>query len=137
MDSVNEKIISKEYNCIEKFIHTEVTIISDNGSRHICEAMWDTGGLQSCISPQLCSTLALKPIKKRLLHSVTGVDEVGIYNLNVQLSDNIVLPDIPVLSTNTTITGYHMIIGMDIISRGNFSVTNENNRTIFTFELVA
>jgi hypothetical protein len=43
--------------------------------------------------------------------------------------------DVPVCDTDIGKQGLDMLIGMDIITFGDFSVSNFNNKTVFTFRI--
>ncbi len=97
-------------------------------------AIWDTGATLCVISKRVVDNLDLKPI------GVTQVQHCGGTSLQEKYLVNIILPNkvgIPnVLVTEGKLTDdADVLIGMDIICRGDFAITNKGKKTIFTFRI--
>ena len=98
------------------------------------EAIWDTGATGTVITSKVVNDLGLKPTGFVTLNHAGGSDRVNTYLVNVYLPNKICVVGVQVieakLSGNT-----EMLIGMDIISLGDFSVTNFQGKTCFTFRM--
>lgn len=97
--------------------------------------IWDTGATNSVITKSSASALGLKPISRAVVNGVHGSKEVNVYFVNITLNNN-------QITLNSTVTECEelsadhsngMLIGMDIISRGDFCVTNSDGHTTMTF----
>jgi len=97
-------------------------------------AIWDTGATSSVVTPKVIKSLGLIPTGKTNLVGVTGAKEnadtflVSFILPNKVRVDNIRVAEVPQLTGNADI-----LIGMDIITIGDFSVTNVGKKTVFTF----
>jgi hypothetical protein len=98
------------------------------------EAIWDTGATGTVITAKVASDLGLKPTGKITSNHAGGSDQVNTYLVNVYLPNGINIIGVKVieavLSGNT-----EMLIGMDIISLGDFSFTNFNGEACFSFRI--
>ena len=100
-----------------------------------CQAIWDTGATSSVIPSQVVESLALKPIDVREFRGFDGkLTLCPIYLVDIALPNKFIVPGVPVAG-GPNITGAEVLIGMDIISLGDFAVTNLENKTQFTFRI--
>jgi Aspartyl protease len=93
--------------------------------------LWDTGATNCVISQKVVDECGFKP---------TGIEKViGVHG--EQLAEtflvNIILPN-EIAFSNWRVTkglcgGADVIIGMDLISLGDFTITNRNGATVFSF----
>ncbi|MCD8297491.1 MAG: SEC-C domain-containing protein [Prevotella sp.] len=99
-------------------------------------ALWDTGATGSVISSKVVAELGLKPIC--LTRVFTASSNVGVivnvYQINIMLPNKVGMAYLRVtegsLSKNTDV-----LIGMDIISQGDFAITHSGGDTTFTFQI--
>jgi len=95
-------------------------------------AIWDTGATGSVITKKVVQEFDLKPVGMVEVHTASGINTANTYLVNIWLPNKVLVYNLKV--TEGKITGqYEVLIGMDIISRGDFAVTNYNGRTVFTF----
>jgi hypothetical protein len=98
------------------------------------EAIWDTGATGTVITAKVAFDLGLKPTGKITSNHAGGSDQVNTYLVNIYLPNGINVIGVKVieavLSGNT-----EMLIGMDIISLGDFSFTNYNGEACFSFRI--
>lgn len=118
-------------------LHNEV-YISANGQKVTVRALWDTGATMSAISHSVAEDLKLVPIGKQIVATPTGSKEVDTFCVDTMLPNNVNFEGIIVIDSeigSQTAGGepIGMLVGMDIIGRGDFAVTNHNGRTIFTY----
>lgn len=96
-------------------------------------ALWDTGASCTTISKNIVRELGLIPIGFGDVFHAGGSGKAGVYKINVLLPNNIEFPAIRVLDSD--LYGFDILIGMDIISQGDFAVTHSDGKTTFTFRI--
>lgn len=95
--------------------------------------VWDTGATNSVISPRLAQVLKLIPTGRSFVNDASGQKVSNTYMVNIMLPNNVGVPFLQV--TEGVLLGFDMLIGMDIISKGDFSISCPNGKTVFTFQL--
>ena len=95
--------------------------------------MWDTGDTSSCISDSVAGKLDLKPTGMMNIKTPSGSKEVRTFLVNIKLPNYLSVVDVPVCETDIGSQDIDVLIGMDIILLGDFSVSNFNDRTVFSF----
>ena len=98
-----------------------------------CTALWDTGASGTCISKKLAQELNLKPISKAKVFHAGGSHQVNVYAINLYLPNQVAFSFVKV--TEGTLNGMDVLIGMDIITMGDFSITNVGMQTTFSFRI--
>lgn len=97
-------------------------------------ALWDTGATLSCISQRIADELQLKPLQVIKVYTATGAVQANTYFVGLVLPNHfmtsVVAAGVPDMSDDVDI-----VMGMDVISKGDFSVTNVNKRTTFSFRI--
>lgn len=96
-------------------------------------ALWDTGATGSVISKSVVSSLNLIPTGKQRVFHADGECVVNTYLVNLYLPNSVAFPCIAV--TEGKLTGIDILIGMDVITQGDFSITNHNGNTFFSFRI--
>ena len=100
------------------------------------QAIWDTGATHTVITASLAKKCGLKPI------SIAEVYNAGdkkpkrahVYMINLHLPSNVGFSSLRV--TEGILRGEpEMLIGMDIISQGDFAVTNKDGKTVMSFRI--
>ncbi|MDO6761749.1 retropepsin-like aspartic protease [Tamlana sp. 2_MG-2023] len=98
------------------------------------EAIWDTGATGTVITSKVATELGLKPTGLVTSNHAGGSSQVPTYLVNIYLPNGIRVQGVrvieAVLSGNTEI-----LIGMDIISLGDFAFTNVNGEACFSFRI--
>jgi predicted aspartyl protease len=95
------------------------------------QAVWDTGATNCVISPNVVAQLNLKPTGLTQTHTASGPCQANTYLVNIYLPNRVYFPAIRV--TEGQLGGTDVLIGMDIINKGDFSVTNVNGQTCMSF----
>jgi len=110
---------------------------AQNGVRHpqihSFQSLWDTGATGSVISTNVVSALGLKPVGKRKVFHANGESIVNTYIVNIVLPNSVAFSALPV--TEGVLNGTDILIGMDIISKGDFAVTSSQGKTKFSFQI--
>ena len=96
------------------------------------EAIWDTGTSTSIISAKVVEDLDLKPIGIVEVETPTGSRQANSYLVNVRLPHGVEIGKITVVCTGV-LSSADAIIGMDIITLGDFALTNCEGKTVFSF----
>ena len=113
---------------------TNITI-GNSGSVTTVPALWDTGASGTCISKQVVEQLNLPSLGKRTLNTASGKMKADRYLIDIALPNQVVLRNIPVCDADIGESGIGALIGMDIITLGDFAITNFNRQTVFTFRI--
>jgi len=96
------------------------------------KAIWDTGAQCTVISPSISKELKLIPSGKVEVHGVNSKILSNKYVVNLFLPNGIIIPYVEVAESDI---GCDVLVGMDIITLGDFTITNKNNITVFTFRV--
>lgn len=95
------------------------------------DAVWDTGSQRTAISKEAFETLGLQKGESIQVQGSAGIADGWETVCNVALTEydrwSVEVDVLPELAV-------HMVIGMDIISTGNLSLTHEEGGYVFRFE---
>ena len=95
-------------------------------------AIWDTGASGTSISKRLAEYLNLVPIGFVDTHTANGTAiRCPIHLVDIRFQSGLYFANCPVVAVNLLTTD--VLIGTDIISQGDFSITNCDGKTIVTF----
>ena len=98
------------------------------------QALWDTGATGSVITKKVVDECGLKPIGITNVHHAKGIDTSHVYLVSVFLPNNVCFSSLRV-TEGDLVGDVEVLIGMDIISRGDFAVSNMDGKTVFTFRM--
>jgi hypothetical protein len=105
------------------------------------KAMWDTGAAKTVITPRVIEALGLQPMKRIgpiFLQGVDSVEKSAAYEINLSLPSRITIHELTVVSKDPgDMAWWNVIIGMDVITQGDFSITNKNGKTEWSFSVPA
>lgn len=97
------------------------------------DALWDTGAMRTCISLSLVQKLGLLADDET---TVTCADDKSfkakVYSVQIQMG-NFNIPYIRVIGLPMDNSGHDVIIGMDIMTKGDLTITNHEGKTVLTF----
>ncbi len=97
------------------------------------KGLWDTGATHTVISAKAVRVLRLTPVgKTRVLHA-QGETTVPTYYISVKLPGQIEITGITALKGQ--LSDVDVLIGMDIINRGDFIICNCDEKTTFMFRM--
>ena len=97
------------------------------------KAIWDTGATKSVISQNVVKALGLSNMGYVQVNHAGGQDLVPVYKVNIGLPNRVAITEIKV--SEGKIASADVLIGMDIITMGDFSVTNLEGKTIMSFRM--
>ena len=95
-----------------------------------CKALWDTGAVTSVIDRSFAAKLGFSPFGTGRAYTAQGYYESSMYLVDVLLPNNIIVKGLRV--GDGEFQGVDMLLGMDVISLGDFHLTNDGN-TVFKF----
>jgi hypothetical protein len=95
-------------------------------------ALWDTGATNTGISATLAARLGLTPIGTGRMKHAKGEDDCNRYLVNLVLPNQLAIFGVMVNECDLP-QEFDLLIGMDIISQGDFSLTHSGGNTIFSF----
>ena len=98
-----------------------------------CTALWDTGATNTVITQRVAQSLGLKQTGVALVHHAAGQSFKPKYIVNIMLPNNVGIPFVEV--TEGDLMGEDVLIGMDIITKGDFAITNVGGKTTFSFRI--
>jgi len=89
--------------------------------------------MATVITPNVVADLGLKPISYIQIATPSGKMNCGQYLVDLVLPQNVIVTDI--LVTEAIPADCDALIGMDVISLGDFAVTNFQGKTTFSFRV--
>lgn len=95
------------------------------------QAIWDTGATASVISQRVIDECVLKPVGVTDVATVAGVSLSKVYLINIFLPNEVGFPNVTVTQGN--MGKIDVLIGMDLINRGDFALTHQHGNTVFSF----
>jgi hypothetical protein len=121
-------------NCITTPV--EVKNIS-NGVTVQSSGIWDTGATNSVVTKLTAEALGLVPVTMATVRGVHGPKDVNVYFVNVTLNNrnitlNAQVTECDELSDDNSVG---MLIGMNVITKGDFSITNFGGNTTMSFRV--
>lgn len=88
-------------------------------------ALWDTGAVTSVIDKSFVEKLGLVPFDTGRAYTAQGFYESSMYLVDVLLPNNIIVKGLRV--GDGEFQDFDFLIGMDVISLGDFHLTNDGN----------
>lgn len=119
---------------IKNTLKSVVTLKNEDCSMDVV-ALWDTGATNSCIAMDVVAGLSLISTGKIPMSTPSGSRIADTYLLDVVLPKDVHIDDLMVCDSEIGDQGIGMLIGMDIITKGDFAVSNYDGKTVFTFRV--
>lgn len=105
-------------------------------------AIWDTGATHSAITKRVVGDLGLQPTGVRETRHAGGKSANNTYLVNIILPNKVMIPhvrvtEVQLIPDDNVVDDKQpqLLIGMDIISLGDFAVTNAGGKTTFSFRI--
>lgn len=96
-------------------------------------SIWDTGASCTVITKQVAGELGLIPTGKTKVSGVNNTTEENTYLANVYLPNKVAITFVKIVEVPGLTGGAGILIGMDIIGSGDFSVYTEDGKTVMTY----
>lgn len=125
-------------NGIMNMLKTDTLVLSDVRNNTIpftpklWKGLWDTGASKSSITQRIVDDLNLIPVGNTNISTANGVVTVNTYFVDFGLPNGVTVKNVLVSCADLG-DDIDILIGMDIIRHGDFSITNVNNKTTFSF----
>ena len=125
-------------NGILNMLKTETLVLSDARKKDIpytpklWTGLWDTGASKSSITQRIVDDLNLIPIGNANISTANGIVSVNTYFVDFGLPNGVTVKNVLVSCADLG-DDIDVLIGMDIIKHGDFSITNMNGKTTFSF----
>jgi hypothetical protein len=131
----NHSAFRYEYQRLPNQLLSDVEVISvdDSSRRGIYKGVWDTGATATMITPKIFNALNLAVVDTATVHGVNSLIKAPVVLVNLVLPNGIMVNG--VRATVSDIQGVDMLIGMDLIKLGDFSISNFEKKTVFTFAI--
>ncbi|MGA2544306.1 MAG: SEC-C metal-binding domain-containing protein [Verrucomicrobiota bacterium] len=97
------------------------------------KGIWDTGATGSVIMQRVVEELGLKPFGMTKVVGVNGEHVTETYYVSIGLPNGVGFSSVKVTKGN--ILSADVLIGMDIISHGDFALTHFAEKTCFSFRI--
>ena len=122
----------KEYPTLVEDIMTDCDIYSADGHKfHTERALWDTGADTTIISSRIVKELNLKPYKSGGISGIGGDTGSNVYLVHVLVPTGDFVSYVEVMESD--FQDIDILIGMDVITFGDFLITNKDGKTTFQF----
>lgn len=127
-------VFTEKYTKIENRLLNKVVLCA-NWIVDQALAQWDTGATNTCISEEIATRYKLKPISFAQSKTPSGTLIAPIYLIDITLNNEVVFKNWSVMGSKIGAQGIDVLIGMDIISKGDFAISNYDEKTQFSFRL--
>ena len=128
--------IRTEFPEVVRAVVTEIGIVTGMAGSVTkaikCRGLWDTGAIYSVISKTFAEKLGLFPTDTQRAYTAQGFYEANIYCVDIMLPNDIVVKGLQI--GDGEFQDFDFLIGMDVISLGDFHLTNDGN-TVFKFTI--
>ena len=120
------------YNRHVNELDSTVELLDEKGNTlRTVQAVWDTGATNSVIRAALAQEMNLPVVSYVEQSTANGKCTVPVYIVRLQLPNNV---KFVVTVTGSNISdSIDMLIGMDVIGLGDFTVSNPNGKTTLSF----
>lgn len=95
--------------------------------------IWDTGATNSAITQKVVDACGLKPFTVGMVNTANGPVQRPVFLINISIFQGTTIHN--VAATLGDFVGADALIGMDVITHGDFSITNEGGHTTFSFRI--
>ncbi len=116
--------------CIVSNVDEEDSSKQNNGGVR-CLAIWDSGATSSIITRNIIDNLKLQPVGVCQVAGIHGTEYEYTYYINLTVPGDMTFKTLEV--SEGDLEDVDFLVGMDVISQGDFCISNGNNETIVAF----
>ena len=126
---MSNNVLIKHFEGRVDQIETEISIRSrfDEDENHYqsYDAIWDTGAMSSCLAPKIADEMKLQPIGFMFIRGVGGenIMKRPVYLVDLKLSNGMIIKGVRIIGVE--VGGGDVLVGMDVISRGDFAIFHD------------
>ncbi len=135
---------TQDYRTLQEAIVTDCGVCQsisrqmlDSGMEHPevrqYKSLWDTGANRSAVSQKVVSDLGLETVAYMQNYTAGGMVLSSNHLVNLVLPNGIEIASLIVSCCD--IDGADVLIGMDVINKCDFAITNEGETTTFSFRI--
>jgi predicted aspartyl protease len=110
-----------------------VTVV--NPLKHISfatSALIDTGATMSAVATRLARTLELVSLGSNLSHGANDASWINIYTIDITLPNSIFFANLKASEFKAK-HNFEVLLGMDIITQGDFALTDNAGNTVLSY----
>jgi predicted aspartyl protease len=96
------------------------------------KGVWDTGATGSVLTSKMIEELELKPSGMTEVQTANGRSQSKTYIVDLMLPNNLIIKNLTVSETDS-LGAIDLLVGMDVIQMGDFSISNAEGKTRFSF----
>jgi gag-polyprotein putative aspartyl protease len=124
--------VTKRYDSLASHLEIDVVITNPIAGRTFsCKALWDTGAERSMISKSAADELHLQILGIAWIEGFHGEDFRSFHDVNIGVAKGIGFEKVRVVSAHS-LAGRHVLLGMDIITKLDFYISNVGEITVHT-----
>ena len=128
------RAFTTSYGGISRELYNTITVVNKiKNIKKEYKALWDTGATDTIISKKVVEECGLIPTSRTSVDTAGGTVTANRYFVDLILPDNIKINNLMV--PELVLSHSDLLIGMDIINKGDFSVSNYEGQTKFTFRI--
>ena len=138
------KCFTSAYNNLARALINQVRALEATDTRELLQAdvdsarefsaLWDTGATNTSITLKVVDECGLKPIGMTTVHTAGGKHQTETYLIDLLLPNLVRISGLKVSCVELA-GDVNVLIGMDIISNGDFAVSNKDGKTVFSFRM--
>jgi len=115
------------------FDQGSVTADDARSCAHTYTGLWDTGATGCVVSQRVIDECGLVPIGMTKVYHADGDALSPVYRVSLFLPNRVASPEVRV--TRGILSSCDVLIGMDVIGSGDFAVSSDHGRTVFSFRV--
>lgn len=133
---MNTTSFTIKHKGLAKVLATKIQIIA-SGTNNLLEiaGIWDTGATGTAITTKVVNDLGLVSTGFAMVSTANGQVPQKTYSIDVVLPNGLKIQGIVATEVPGLSGGCDALIGMDIISLGDFSITNHNGNTCMSLRI--
>lgn len=135
---MNINALSAPFDSVVNCIKSKVKITDPyTGAEVETLAIWDTGAQNTVITKSKANELGLTRVGRKMIRGVHGTKEVDEYVAKITLNnENIsVIAQVTECDELSASGDTSVLIGMNIISMGDFAISNKDGKTLMSFRV--
>ncbi|MBR3312952.1 MAG: retroviral-like aspartic protease family protein [Atopobiaceae bacterium] len=109
--------------------------VTHGGSSLVVPALWDTGATNTCVSREVAERLGLVEIGTVNVLTPTSSAVLPRYRVGITFGGGVSFNNIVVTGSEIGRQGLGVLVGMDVISYGDFAASCKDGETHFTFRV--
>lgn len=121
----------KEKNVLRNGVYIASSLNNQDTKKNQYIAIWDTGATNTVVSDKVVRECGLIPTGIIPVSTAGGTMQAFTYVIDITLPDQVEIKNLKV--TGGKLGDTEVLIGMDIITRGDFAVSNYNGQLKFTY----